>query len=73
MIKVAMVEIDRAIVDSGLCSRMILQVHDELVFDVIPAELDKMQEIVLTMPIINEHNEVGDVLPALGAVAVRNL
>ena len=46
MIKVAMVEIDRAIVDSGLCSRMILQVHDELVFDVIPAELDKMQEIV---------------------------
>jgi DNA polymerase-1 len=46
MIKVAMVGIDRAITDSGLRSRMILQVHDELVFDVVPDELDTMREIV---------------------------
>jgi DNA polymerase-1 len=46
MIKVAMVGIDRAITDAGLRSRMILQVHDELVFDVVPDELDEMREIV---------------------------
>jgi DNA polymerase-1 len=46
MIKVAMVAIDGAISDSGLRSRMILQVHDELVFDVVPGELDAMREIV---------------------------
>jgi DNA polymerase-1 len=46
MIKVAMVGIDRVISESGLRSRMILQVHDELVFDVVPGELDTMREIV---------------------------
>ena len=46
MIKVAMVGIDRAIAGSGLRSRMILQVHDELVFDVVPDELDTMRELV---------------------------
>jgi len=46
MIKVAMVAIDRAISETGLRSRMILQVHDELVFDVAPDELDEVNRIV---------------------------
>ncbi|MCK4350185.1 MAG: DNA polymerase I, partial [Candidatus Krumholzibacteria bacterium] len=46
MIKVAMVEIDRRITAEELESRMILQVHDELVFEVPPQELGPMQELV---------------------------
>lgn len=48
MIKIAMVDIDRAVMEKGLGSRMILQVHDELVFDVIAGEMDIMEEIVRT-------------------------
>lgn len=47
IIKLAMVEIDRHIAEAGLKSRMILQVHDELVFNVKPEELPKLQEIVV--------------------------
>ena len=46
IIKVAMVRIARAINDLGLRSRMIMQVHDELIFNVVPDELATMQEIV---------------------------
>ena len=46
MIKVAMVRIADAVRESGLESRMILQVHDELVFDVVPEELERMRDIV---------------------------
>ena len=46
IIKVAMVRIARAINANGLRSRMIMQVHDELIFNVVPEELPTMQEIV---------------------------
>ncbi len=46
LIKVAMIEIDREMAGRGLESRMILQVHDELVFDVVPAEMDGMKDLV---------------------------
>jgi DNA polymerase-1 len=46
MIKMAMIEIDRAILERGLRSRMILQVHDELVFDVYKSELDELKSLV---------------------------
>ena len=46
MIKVAMVEIDRRIRAEDLESRMILQVHDELVFEVPPRELERVQILV---------------------------
>ncbi len=46
MIKLAMIEIDRDIAEAGLGSRMILQVHDELVFEVVPAERDRLAAIV---------------------------
>lgn len=46
MIKIAMVDIDKAIAEKGLEARMILQVHDELVFDVPVGEKDSMLELV---------------------------
>jgi DNA polymerase-1 len=46
IIKLAMLEADRRIRDEGLRSRMILQVHDELVFDVPEAEVTRMEELV---------------------------
>ena len=46
IIKIAMVNIAREINEKGLKSRMIMQVHDELNFDVIPEELPQMQELV---------------------------
>ena len=46
LIKVAMTRIHRAILDQGLRSRMLLQVHDELVFEVPPGELERMRELV---------------------------
>lgn len=46
IIKVAMIAIDKAITEQGLMARMILQVHDELVFDVPRTELDQLTELV---------------------------
>ena len=45
--KIAMIAIDRRFEQEGIKSKMILQVHDELNFDVLPAELEKVQEIVV--------------------------
>ena len=46
IIKVAMVDIDREFREKKLKSKMIMQVHDELNFDVVPEELPVVQEIV---------------------------
>jgi DNA polymerase-1 len=46
IIKVAMLQVDKAIKESGLSSRMLLQVHDELVFDVAPGERAALEELV---------------------------
>jgi DNA polymerase-1 len=46
LIKLAMVRIHRAIRDRGLQSRMLLQVHDELVFEAPPDELDALAQLV---------------------------
>jgi len=46
IIKRAMIAIDQDIVKGGLDSRMLLQVHDELVFEVAPGELDILRDIV---------------------------
>ena len=48
LIKLAMVRIHGAIKNCGLASRMLLQVHDELVFEAPPAELDTLAELVRT-------------------------
>ena len=46
IIKIAMINVDRRITKEGLKSKMILQVHDELVFDVIKGEEEQLSLIV---------------------------
>lgn len=46
LIKVAMIRIDEDMKQRKLKSRMILQIHDELIFDVLDEELDIMKEVV---------------------------
>ncbi len=46
IIKVAMLEVDRALRDEGAGSRMLLQVHDELVFEVADGELADLRALV---------------------------
>ena len=46
LIKMAMVAVDRTMTAEGLASRMVLQVHDELVFEVAPGEGERLAELV---------------------------
>jgi DNA polymerase-1 len=63
LIKIAMLRIDAAMQARSMKSLMTLQVHDELLFDVVPEEADAMQELVkremesaaaFTVPIVAE-------------------
>lgn len=65
MIKVAMIRIHQAMKAQKLKSKMILQVHDELVFDALKSELELLQQIVekemrealpLKVPVVVEMN-----------------
>ncbi|MDE6135798.1 MAG: DNA polymerase I, partial [Muribaculaceae bacterium] len=49
IIKVAMVDIYAEMRRRGMRSRMIMQVHDELVFNVLPGEADELTELVTTL------------------------
>jgi DNA polymerase-1 len=51
LIKIAMIRIDAAVRERGLKSRMTLQVHDELVFEVPENEIETMK------PLVREHME----------------
>ncbi len=46
LIKVAMLGVERAITEQGMESRMLLQVHDELVLDVAPGEREALEALV---------------------------
>jgi DNA polymerase-1 len=46
LIKIAMIRIEKLLQESRCESRMLLQVHDELVFEIAPGELDSAQELV---------------------------
>lgn len=65
VIKLAMINVDRRLVREGLRSRMVLQIHDELVFDAFREEVDvlagivkeEMEKVVeLSVPLIVECN-----------------
>ena len=47
IIKLAMIAIDKEMSAKGLKSKMVLQIHDELVFDTIPEEVDTLGHIVV--------------------------
>ena len=49
VIKIAMVRIHDRMAERGVKSRMLLQVHDELIFEVPPDEMDLMRETVLEL------------------------
>ncbi len=46
IIKIAMLRVDKALKETGLKSRMLLQVHDELVFDVARGEREELEALV---------------------------
>ncbi|RLV50084.1 DNA polymerase I [Nocardioides mangrovicus] len=46
IIKVAMLRVDAALRETGLTSRMLLQVHDELVLEVAPGEEEQLEALV---------------------------
>ena len=46
IIKVAMLNVDRALREQALASRMLLQVHDELVFEVADGEHEALEALV---------------------------
>ena len=73
MIKIAMIKIAEEMRKQGLRSKMILQVHDELVFDVHLEELDTMKKLVadnmknameLSVPLVVDMNTGKDWLEA---------
>jgi DNA polymerase-1 len=46
IIKIAMLGVHKALADAGLRSRLLLQVHDELVLEISPGERDDVEQIV---------------------------
>ena len=47
IIKIAMIRIYRRMKEEGIRSKMILQVHDELCFTVLPEEKERLQQLVV--------------------------
>lgn len=47
IIKIAMIRIHERIMSGKLASKMILQVHDELIFEVAPGELEELKDMVI--------------------------
>ena len=47
IIKLAMVAIDRRMREAGLQAMMVLQIHDELLFELPPDELETLRKIVV--------------------------
>jgi DNA polymerase I len=63
MMKIAMIRMDAALREHGLGSRMLLQVHDELLFEAPPSEIEQLTRLAsevmsaalpLTVPVLVE-------------------
>lgn len=48
IIKLSMIRVDQALKEQGLDSKLILQVHDELIFDAKKSELEELKALVVT-------------------------
>ncbi len=46
IIKLAMIKLDEALTKKQMKSKMLLQIHDELVFDCVPSEQQKLKEMI---------------------------
>ena len=46
IIKLAMINVARRLKKEGMQSRMVLQIHDELVFDAVPSEVERLEALV---------------------------
>ncbi len=46
IVKIAMLRVERALAEAELASRMLLQVHDEIVLEVAPGERDRVEELL---------------------------
>ena len=66
ILKVAMINLDKALTEAGLEARMLLQVHDEIVLEVPRSELDTVRQLVkttmesaiqLSVPLIADEND----------------
>ncbi len=49
IVKIAMIDLDRAIAAESMKSRMLIQVHDELIFEAAPGELMELQAMVVEL------------------------
>jgi DNA polymerase-1 len=58
IIKRAMVRLPKALADAGLSAAMLLQVHDELIFEVVEAEVSKTKDVVRTVMEASAHLDV---------------
>ena len=50
MMKLAIIGADRALSESGLTTRLILTIHDELLFEGPPEEMDAVRELAELLP-----------------------
>lgn len=66
IIKIAMINVDRRMTQEHLKSKMVLQIHDELLFDAVPEEVEALKQLVveemenvtkLSVPLTVECNE----------------
>ncbi|RDG37375.1 DNA polymerase I [Streptomyces corynorhini] len=68
IVKVAMLKVDRAMTEAGLTSRMLLQVHDEIVLEIAPGERERVEELLRReMPSAVELRAPLDVSVGVGA------
>ncbi len=58
IIKRAMIQLPAALADAKLSALMLLQVHDELIFEVVEAEIDKTKQIVKSVMESSAHLDV---------------